>query len=552
MNDLHHPCELWAEPLSLAAAGCLSPDEERDVRRHIETCSACRERFEQLTRLCGVLAEARLPADSVERAVVERLMAAVASDQSASPVVRSRVEILHPALLTRFLDTWRWIMRSPVSRVSVGAVLVLAIATVALWFHASGTPYAFADFVKPILEAKSAKFKVVFERHGKQVATGNCMVLAPNRDRMELQEPGRPVEIMISDHSQGVVVMIDSVRKVAVVNKVAGLPGEQASMNLLEEMRALILGAEKPDVRRESLGEKEVEGRRAVGWRLSGPGLQEPGLTATIWGDPQTGLPIRLESYYALHDQKSTCSDFVFNVDLDASLFSLEPPAGYTVQTVQVDASQPTEKDLIALLREYSTLMNNAFPETLDMDRLRRTLQARVSVEIAISGDERPSDEFLRKITEAGTDEAIGKILEAERRKNEEKSQAELLRLMRNTKPDKAQEKVDVAKIAKDARQRAMDARQKAMEAFTAKITDIEMMMTRGLGFAIELPREADAHYAGKGVSRGTSGTPIFWYRPKDAKKYRVIHADLSVREADTPPDVSQAQPVPAASSRKE
>jgi outer membrane lipoprotein-sorting protein len=552
MNNLHHPCELWAEPLSLAAAGCLSPNEERDVRRHLETCSACRERLEQLTRLCGVLAEARLPADRAERAVVERVMAAVASDQSRRPVVRTRAEMLHPALLTRFLDTWRWIMRSPAFRVSAGAVLVLAIATVALWIHASGTQYAFADFVKPILEAKSAKFKVVFERHGKQVATGNCMVLAPNRDRMELQEPGRPVEITIADHSKGVSVRLDSVRKVAVVNQVAGLPRERASMNLLEAMRSLVLDAEKPDVRRESLGEKEVDGRRAVGWRLSGPGLQEPGLTATIWGDPQTGLPIRLESYYALHGQKSTCSDFVFNVDLDASLFSLEPPAGYTVQTVQVDASQPTEKDLIALLREYSTLMNNAFPETLDMDRLRRTLQTRIHVEVFFPGDERPSDEVLRKITEAGTDEEIGKIVEAERQKNEKKSQDELLRLMKNVKPGKAQEKVDVAKIAIDARQKAMDARQKAMEVFNAKITDVEMMMTRGLGFVIELPREADAHYAGKGVSRGTSGTPIFWYRPKDAKKYRVIYADLSVREADTPPDVSKAQPASAASSRKE
>ncbi len=46
--------------------------------------------------------------------------------------------------------------------------------------------------------------------------------------------------------------------------------------------------------------------------------------------------------------------------------------------------------------------------------------------------------------------------------------------------------------------------------------------------------------------------TPIFWYRPKDAKKYRVIFADLSVREADTPPNVSQAQSVPAASGPKE
>ena len=45
--------------------------------------------------------------------------------------------------------------------------------------------------------------------------------------------------------------------------------------------------------------------------------------------------------------------------------------------------------------------------------------------------------------------------------------------------------------------------------------------------------------------------TPIFWYRPKDAKKYRVIYADLSVREADTPPSVPNAQPVPALPSPK-
>ena len=59
--------------------------------------------------------------------------------------------------------------------------------------------------------------------------------------------------------------------------------------------------------------------------------------------------------------------------------------------------------------------------------------------------------------------------------------------------------------------------------------------------FTVLLPKEADAHYAGKGVSLGAADTPIFWYRPKDAKKYRVIYADLSVREADTPPSVPVA-----------
>ena len=66
---------------------------------------------------------------------------------------------------------------------------------------------------------------------------------------------------------------------------------------------------------------------------------------------------------------------------------------------------------------------------------------------------------------------------------------------------------------------------------------------TKGISFAFEqLPREADAHYAGKGVSLGAADKPIFWYRPKDSKKYRVIYADLSVREADTAPNVPDAQ----------
>jgi hypothetical protein len=40
-----------------------------------------------------------------------------------------------------------------------------------------------------------------------------------------------------------------------------------------------------------------------------------------------------------------------------------------------------------------------------------------------------------------------------------------------------------------------------------------------------------DFHYAGAGVKLGDAGKAIFWYRPKDAKTYRVIYGDLSVKE---------------------
>lgn len=53
------------------------------------------------------------------------------------------------------------------------------------------------------------------------------------------------------------------------------------------------------------------------------------------------------------------------------------------------------------------------------------------------------------------------------------------------------------------------------------------------------LPPQADAHYAGKGISLGAPNTPIFWYKPTGAEKYRVIYADLSVKEL-TPAEVKK------------
>ena len=84
------------------------------------------------------------------------------------------------------------------------------------------------------------------------------------------------------------------------------------------------------------------------------------------------------------------------------------------------------------------------------------------------------------------------------------------------------------------------------------KMSEAEGRLLRGVMFALNvLPKDADAHYAGKGVKFGAADKPIFWYRPKDAKTYRVIYGDLSVREADAAPNVPSAQPVPAAAGPK-
>jgi hypothetical protein len=44
----------------------------------------------------------------------------------------------------------------------------------------------------------------------------------------------------------------------------------------------------------------------------------------------------------------------------------------------------------------------------------------------------------------------------------------------------------------------------------------------------------SDLHYVGQGAAYGDRDTPILWYRPKDSENYRIIYADLSVKEVSS------------------
>ena len=529
MNDLHHNCELWAEPISLLAAGCLSTDEERDVRRHFETCPDCRERFGQLTQLCGALAEAQLPVNVAEIAIVERVMSAVASEESRRPLVRTQAEMIQPSLLTRSLDRWRWIMRSPVSRIASAGTFVLAITGFAILFQGGGgTAFAFDDFVAPILEAKTVKFKITIELKGPpvQTLTGELMVLDGVRMRQVTELPDKSKVVVIKYLSQRKSLLLVPASKTAtVLTSTSKRKDQTPEYDASVFFRLFRLVEEKPGaVEHESLGEKEIDGRKVVGFHISG---QPHDLT--LWGDPKTGLPVRVETTSGIEGSvKATFSDFVFNVDMDESLFSLEPPAGYTVtvRNVKTDVSPPEEKDLIEMFREYSKLSDGAFPDSLDF--LTTT---------TIAGKKAA----IRMMTQnfwANLAPAKGKPNEVQRRKLEELMEELMLKVSEGKlKEGQIPEQIEKF-IETHGLKEVGEAQPQETEEFDQdQINEILRRVQRGLNFAYRLPPNADAHYVGKGVSFGAADTPIFWYRPKDSKKYRVIYADLSVRDSDTPPN---------------
>ena len=123
-------------------------------------------------------------------------------------------------------------MRHPISTVAAAAVFILALGGIALWFHGGGTKTAFADFIQPILEAKTAKFKMTTEITGTppgmkglspEILKGQQMKprarswsLTP-RTRQETEMPDKSKWVMISDWSQGKSLSLDPATKQATV-----------------------------------------------------------------------------------------------------------------------------------------------------------------------------------------------------------------------------------------------------------------------------------------------------------------------------------------------
>ena len=109
------------------------------------------------------------------------------------------------------------------------------------------------------------------------------------------------------------------------IKKPAGTPS-----NMFEMVRQLVReGSSSLGGKVESLGKKEIDGRAVVGFRTHNNMVD-----MTLWADPQTARPVRVELNMPGYSGHGVMSNFRYDMELDPSLFSLEPPAGYTVQNM--------------------------------------------------------------------------------------------------------------------------------------------------------------------------------------------------------------------------
>ena len=272
-----------------------------------------------------------IPAGPDERALARALTAV----RAAADADR------RPSLKERIITMKRWI------RYAAAAVIVIGVgcAIGVLLFGSDGTNVAFGDVRDRILKVQTIRFKMhmTMTVNGKQqTMTSTMQAMEPGLMRVEM--PGGAINIVNMERGESLTLIPQ--RKMAVRTKMLNVPEDIRKQNdQLGKLKEFIQGAD------EELGEKQIDGKRAVGYRVS-----KGGQAMEVWVDPDTMNPVRIEMAVSGGEATVTLTDFVMNPELDESLFSLEAPEGYTVEekTMDFDVKEADLTDGLKLLAKYN------------------------------------------------------------------------------------------------------------------------------------------------------------------------------------------------------
>ena len=251
---------------------------------------------------------------------------------------------------------WEYIMKSKITKLAAAAAIITAVLIGIHQLAGNGAGVVFASVVEQLHNARTMTYSVVTHTPVEGMPT--------MRTEMAFKEPA----YMRTTTADGFVTVMDwtQVRGISIWPTRKQFIGFEATnfrhdpekdpFMVIENLKTLPYKADQ------MLGKKDVDGRVLQGFRVV-----EESVINTIWIDPKTGELVRVEMEFTnAPGMNKIMTDFQFNVELDDSLFSLTPPAGFTPLEVQADVSKVTEQDLIDYLRSWSSWTKDGmFPPTL-------------------------------------------------------------------------------------------------------------------------------------------------------------------------------------------
>ncbi len=238
-------------------------------------------------------------------------------------------------------------MNTRIARFAAAAAIIIIAALIGIYLFGGsidGTSVAWADVVRQMQQVRTATWMdvhEVFPPDDKNVFVDDlghvaqCAYKAPGRWRLDvtskhIRGENKHIEeskkTQIWDFNAGKGLLLDPEKMTASPCSYEPEPGRDSLFRTFLSPKADIPADAEP------LGTKQVGGRETVGFRirLKGDGTDFlMGDVSEIWVDAKTKRLVLAETHDAERRWVSTLKNFIFDQELDDSLFSLELPEGY-------------------------------------------------------------------------------------------------------------------------------------------------------------------------------------------------------------------------------
>lgn len=260
--------------------------------------------------------------------------------------------------------TQRIFTMKPIATAAAAVIIVAGAIGLIAYFTLGdgGATIAWADVQEKIRNARTVSMKIVMQQEGAPDLVVTRRIKEGGLMRQELTIGGESLT-QIFRLREGKLLMLAHADKTAVCMELSGMPEETRrkieKADVLASLKALIEESET------ELGEKEIAGRRAKGYRV-----KKGATTFSIWADAKTGDPVKLELTVYQGKVLVTMSDFRFNEEMDESLFSMEAPEGYTMISKEpVDIKEASAEDLVEFFQLWAKCREGTFPPTLSVNQ---------------------------------------------------------------------------------------------------------------------------------------------------------------------------------------
>ena len=265
-------------------------------------------------------------------------------------------------------------MSNRMMKLAVAAVVALAVILGLSLFTGDGAGKTYAKVVDQLHKAHTLTYSLVTKTGVESMPTVRIDIAFRDSGHFRTTTADGYVTVVEATATGAKGISLVPPTKSYVVFEMANMPDHPGKdpWATVEKLRALPAQASK------AMGRREIDGRM-----LDGFNVQENDTTTTVWIDPKTGQLVRAELEFASAPAMNMImSDFQLDVLLDDSLFSLQPPEGYTPVQVSADASQAAERDFIEFLRLWSNwTVDASFPPTVSGVEI-----AKVTVRMAQEG----------------------------------------------------------------------------------------------------------------------------------------------------------------------